>query len=273
MIKRVSSSDSVQLEAEFTVGTGRNVILLHGLSSVRRLVLMGSKKLERDGLNLISFDARGHGQSSCPLEAGKFGYEDLAEDAFAVVDSSQRAGEPFVAVGVSMGAHTALKMALNRPERVAGLVLITPAFDPDVTNQDFSNWDRLADGLDTNGVDGFIDAYDFGAIDARWRDLAVTATRQRMERHNQLECVAQALRQVPRSRPFESWNDLSALNMPTSVIASRDGADPAHPLAVALKVADSIPNATVELESEGESPLAWRGAAISEVVTKVVGRI
>ena len=29
-----------------------------------------------------------------------------------------------------MGAHTVLRFALDAPERVAGLVVITPAYDP-----------------------------------------------------------------------------------------------------------------------------------------------
>ena len=262
----------MQLAAEFTPGEGPSVLMLHGLSSVRRLVLMGSKRLERDGFNLVSFDARGHGESSCGQVVGEYEYDQLADDALAVFDASDRSGDSFVAVGVSMGAHTAVNLALRNPSRVCGLVLITPAFDPEAVDQDFANWDRLADGIDSGGVEGFIDAYDFSSIDPRWRDLAVTATRQRMQRHQHLECVAEALRSVPRSRPFGSWSRLSEISVPTTVIGSRDESDPGHPLAVALKFEESIPNSTLELEAEGESPLAWRGAAISEVVANLVAR-
>jgi len=273
MNRIVSRPATVELTAEFAEADGPSVLLMHGLSSVRRLVLMGSKRLEKDGANLVSYDARGHGQSSGPKPGGGYSYDTLADDALAVFDSGSRAGEPFVAVGVSMGAHTALKLALREPDRIAGLVLLTPAFDPDAEHSDYAKWDRLADGIAANGVEGFIDAFDFSSIDARWRELAVTATRQRIERHQHLECVAEALRQVPRSRPFDSWAQLRAIHAPTTVIGSRDGPDPGHPLAVAVKVAQAIPGASIEVEPEGESPLAWRGAAISETVAKLLAAV
>ena len=38
--------------------------------------------------------------------------------------------ERAVLAGVSMGAHTALRLALQSPARVGGLVVITPGYDP-----------------------------------------------------------------------------------------------------------------------------------------------
>ena len=39
-----------------------------------------------------------------------------------------RGVERAVLAGASMGAHTLLTLALRRPERVAGIVVITPAY-------------------------------------------------------------------------------------------------------------------------------------------------
>ena len=57
-----------------------------------------------------------------------------------------------------MGAHTMLWLALNRPERVAGLVVITPAYEPGVSGdpERLARWDALADGLREGGVEGFV---------------------------------------------------------------------------------------------------------------------
>ena len=54
--------------------------------------------------------------------------------------------------------------------------------------------------------------------------------------------------------------------MPTLIVGSRDDVDPDHPLAVAREYADRIPGARLVVEDEGESPLAWRGGALSREV-------
>ena len=52
----------------------------------------------------------------------------LADDLARVLD--ERGIDRAVLAGASMGAHTLLRFALEHPERVAGLVVITPAYDP-----------------------------------------------------------------------------------------------------------------------------------------------
>src|SRR5437763_976455 len=109
-------------------GDGIPVVLLHGLTATRRYVVMGSKALHRSGHRVVSYDARGHGRSSPAPEAGRYSYRDLGLDLMAVLDALGL--ERPVLAGASMGAHTLLWLALNSPERVGGLVVITPAYDP-----------------------------------------------------------------------------------------------------------------------------------------------
>ena len=45
-------------------GDGPPVVLLHGLTATRRNVVQGSRHLLSRGRRLISYDARGHGESS-----------------------------------------------------------------------------------------------------------------------------------------------------------------------------------------------------------------
>ena len=59
--------------------------------------------------------------------------------------------------------------------------------------------------------------------------------------HRHLPALAQALREVPRSRPFTNLEDLSAIQVPALVVASHDTADPGHPRAVAEAYAESMP--------------------------------
>ena len=89
--------------------------------------------------------------------------------------------------------------ALAWPERVSALVQITPAYDgrPREDDGDLAEWDRLADGLERGGVDGFLEAYDPKASD-EFRDTVMTVTRQRLERHRDLHAVAAALCHITR---------------------------------------------------------------------------
>ena len=208
-------------------GSGTPIVLAHGLTAHRDLVVHGSRALTRAGHELIRSDARGHGESD-PGPAGSYVYEQLADDLDSVV-AATGAERPFLA-GHSMGAHTIAALALRDPSRWAGLVLIGPAsVGVPLTDESLANWDRLADGLDEDGIDGFIAAYEAG-MDPDWHDTLVRIARDRLGRHRDLGAVATAIREVPRSVPFDGLAELEALDVPTLVVASRDEADPGHPL-------------------------------------------
>ncbi len=243
-------------------GEGRPVVLLHGLTATHRYVVMGSRSLERSGHRVIAYDARGHGASP---PAASYGYPELAADLLALLDD--RGLDRAVLAGASMGAHTLLRLALEHPGRVAGCVVITPAFHPG-SPPDLDRWDRLADGLRTGGVDGFVEAYELEQVPEQWRETTERVLRQRMGAHDHPEAVADALQQVPRSAPF-ALDDLGTLAVPTVVVADRDEADPGHPLWVGEEYAGRIPGARLEVEPEGSSPLAWQGGQLSKVIARL----
>ena len=249
-----------------TIGDGPDVVLMHGLTATRRYTVMGSKALPRAGFRLTTYDARGHGESSPAPDRRAYEYRDLVDDLHAVLD---HLGADRVAIGgASMGAHAAMAFALAFPERVSALIQITPAYDGvRDEEEDLAGWDRLADGLERGGVDGFLAAYD-PPVDERYRDTVLTVTRQRLERHRHPEAVADALRVVPRSLAFDGLEELEHVQVPTLIVASRDEADPGHPYAVAAAYAERLPNATLVSEEEGKSPLAWQGARLSKAIAE-----
>jgi pimeloyl-ACP methyl ester carboxylesterase len=242
-------------------GEGTPVVLLHGLTATHRYVVMGSRALERSGHRVIAYDARGHGRSD-PAEP--YDYPALAADLGRVLD--ERGIDRAVLAGASMGAHTLLRFALEHAERALALVVITPAYDPAGFPGDLVRWDALADGLERGGVEGFVEAY--GPITGPWAETTEKVLRQRLSLHEHPEAVAQALREVPRSRPFEDLEELAALSMPVTVVASRDEADPGHPLSVGEAYARTIPGARLVTEDEGQSPIAWQGGQLSRVIAE-----
>ena len=193
VLRQIPGAGSITLEGE-AAGDGPPVVLLHGLSATRRNVVQGSRALVKRGYGLISYDARGHGASS---PAQRYEYPDFVADLEAVLAhlELQRAA----LVGSSMGAATAMAFTLQHPDRVPALVQITPAYTGYSRTGDVDRevWGKLADALD-KGVDHFVEVAQPGDIPERWRAVAREATRQRMERHEHLDAVAQALREVPR---------------------------------------------------------------------------
>jgi pimeloyl-ACP methyl ester carboxylesterase len=250
-----------------TVGEGPPVVLCHGITATRRYLLHGSRALERAGHTVISYDARGHGESEPAPDGQGYGYPELVADLEAVVATTVDEGERFVLAGHSMGAHTAVAYALRRPERLVGLVVVGPVYAGDVPAESLAYWDGLAAALESGGVEGFVDFIDREqGIDPRWRDSVLRFTRERIERHRHPAALVDALRQLARSRPFESLEELRGLDVPALVIASRDEADPGHPRAVAEAYAASLPQARLAIEPEGESPLAWQGGKLAREI-------
>ncbi len=66
------------------VGEGPPVVLCHGITATRQQLLHGSLALPRAGYEVITFDARGHGESDPAPEGSGYGYPELVADLEAV---------------------------------------------------------------------------------------------------------------------------------------------------------------------------------------------
>jgi pimeloyl-ACP methyl ester carboxylesterase len=260
------SSSGVVLSGE-DVGEGNPVILLHGITATRRYVLHGSLALVRRGYRQISYDARGHGESSPAPDDRGYGYEELTADLREVVGQTAPDARS-VLVGHSMGCHTAAAYALEHAEEVAAVVLEGPVtLGLPAPEERLAYWDSLAYGLEQGGLDGFMEAYEAGLdTDPAWTETALRITRERMKLHRHPEGLARALREVARSLPFEGLDELETLGVPALVVASYDEADPGHPYAVAEAWAERLPDARLVSEEPGKSPLAWQGGRLSRVI-------
>jgi 3-oxoadipate enol-lactonase len=246
------------------LGEGPPILLLHGITATRRYVVHGSKALARHGYRQLTYDARAHGRSDPAPAGGGYAYRELVRDVEAVVAEHVGDGS-LILGGHSMGAHTAIAYALEHSQRVAGLVVIGPVYMAAAGGEGLESWDRMAAGLERDGVDGFMEAFDRN-LDPHWRDVVLRFTRERMSQHLHLDALARALREVPRSRPFEAMSDLEFLDVPALVVASHDVADPGHPYAVAAAYADALPGAQLMSEEEGASPLAWQGGRLARAI-------
>lgn len=248
-------------------GDGPPIVLCHGMTATRRYVVHGSRALERAGHSVVTYDARGHGESDPAPPGQGYGYPELVADLEAVVATAIGGGR-FVLGGHSLGAHTTVAYALRRPERLVGIVVIGPTYMGEPAGeQTLAYWNDLAAALEQGGVDAFVDYIDRNQrVEPGKREAIRRFTRERIERNEDLGAIAEVLRQAPGSRPFDSLEQLESIAVPALIVASNDEADPGHPLHVAEAYAERMPQAKLIVEAEGKSPLAWQGGMLSREI-------
>ena len=137
-IEHLQRPDGETLALKRVEGAGPTVVWIGGFRSD----MEGTKALALDaaarerGWSFVRYDHFAHGQSSGDWRQATIGR--WREDAIGLIDGLEG---PVIPVGSSMGGWVALLLALARPERIAGTVLVNPA-------QDFTErlmWPGLAD--------------------------------------------------------------------------------------------------------------------------------
>lgn len=130
-VERLQRPDGNTVAFARTEGSAPTVVFLGGFRSdmtgTKAMALEAWARLT--GRSYLRFDYLGHGQSSGRFEDGTIGR--WLDDSLAVIDATTTG--PLVLVGSSMGGWLSLLVALQRTERLAGLVLIAAA--PDFTER------------------------------------------------------------------------------------------------------------------------------------------
>ncbi len=110
--------DGIAIHYEET-GSGRPVLFLHEFAGDHESWRGQVGALARH-YRCIVFAARGYPPSDTPQSADRYGQKLSEDDAFALLD--HLGCDKAHVVGLSMGAYTALKLALRAPERITAVV-------------------------------------------------------------------------------------------------------------------------------------------------------
>ena len=209
-------------DADANLRDGRPVlVLLHGFTQDRT-----AWDGVRDGLRRIgptvAVDLIGHGASPKPDDPEPYRMDACLGqlDALLATLGVSRAWW----VGYSMGGRTALHMAVRRPERVDGLVLIsaTAGFrELEARAERMRNDEALADRLPGWGIEAFVDY---------WLALPLFEGLSRLPQHQQDHirrqrltndpvALGHSLRGMGTGATQSLWGNLRELNLPTLVMA------------------------------------------------------
>jgi pimeloyl-ACP methyl ester carboxylesterase len=230
--------DGAALRLDEAGGGGAPVVFLHGLCGDARQT--AEVFPPRADFRRLTLEARGHGRSE-PGPLDRLSIATFAADVAALIEA--RGLAPAVVGGISMGAAIALRLAVERPDLVRGLILARPAW---VT-------DKAPANMRPNAEVGALLAA-LPPAQARAAFLAgETARRLASEAPDNLaslvgffdraprDVTAALLQGIATDGPGVSEGDLKAIATPTLVIGHRD--DAVHPLAHAAALAALIPGA------------------------------
>lgn len=242
----IRTADAVLVSDHWT-GDGAAIVLLHAGVCDRRCWREAGGRLGDAGAHVVAYDRRGFGE--VPPADRPFRHVD---DLLAVIVAVSPA-VPVWLVGSSMGGAVALDVALEAPDRVAGLVLLAPAVSGDA-DLDEASFNAATGGLAE-------------AIDAAWTAGDVDAC-NRLEVHLWLDGPAE-----PEGRVSGAAREL-ALDMNRIVIANGEPeADGASGLATASRVDEIAVPALVACGDLDVPTTIQRGAELAEQLANATYRM
>jgi 2-succinyl-6-hydroxy-2,4-cyclohexadiene-1-carboxylate synthase len=202
----------------------RRVVLVHGFTQT--LAAWGPVAARLAGRwQVVRVDLPGHGGSG----GVRVGFAEAA----GLVGEAGGAG---VYCGYSLGGRLCLRLALDRPDLVRGLVLVgaSPGIaDPDARARRRAADEALAAGIERDGVAAFLDRWLAGPLFA---SLPAEAAGRAERLANTADGLASALRRLGTGAQAPLWDRLGALRPPTLLVA---GAKDAKFAAIARRMADA----------------------------------
>ncbi len=237
------------------------VVLVHGFTQTAASWDTVRAALGPTAMKLVAVDLPGHGAHAAVRST-------FVETAAWLASQGGRA----VYVGYSLGARLCLRVALDRPDLVAGLVTIGATAglaDPHEREARRGADELLARDLERDGVDAFL---------ARWlaqplfRTLAPEAAGLDERRCNTVEGLAHALRHLGTGSMEPLWDRLSAFTGRTLLAAGAldtKFVDLAHRMATGL----GGPTEVVRIADAGHAAHLERPHDVARLLSRFVDRL
>lgn len=235
------------------------LVALHGFTQTGAMFEEVAGLLVRE---VLAPDLPGHGRSGRIPASFAFAVSGVVEVLASV-------GGPVPLAGYSQGGRVALAVALERPELVSHLVLVSASagIENEVERRErYRSDERLASELRTEGIPLFLD---------RWLDQAVferlqrrgtvwTAADRAVRLENSDEGLAAALVGMGQGAQPYLGGRLGALQMPVLVIAG--GLDPKY-VSIAHAMSRALPFGTLHIIADaGHSVIGEQPSVVADLV-------
>jgi 3-oxoadipate enol-lactonase len=220
-------SDGCELAAS-VLGKGPPIVLLHA-GGPDRWSLLPLARLLVDQATVILPDLRGYGASVC-AEPARHTWQQYTDDLLSLLDAV--GVERAVVGGAGLGSTVALRAAVDRPERIDGVVCIGVE---DIEDDD-------AKAAEIEFLDAFAVRAEMNGLEAAWAPILPTLppvvgamVRDAIPRSDQASIVAAAA--IGHDRSFTDVGQLAAVAAPALLIP---GTDWRHPRRLAERAAEVI---------------------------------
>jgi pimeloyl-ACP methyl ester carboxylesterase len=214
---------------------GRPLILVHGLLLSQEMHRPLAEDLAARGNRVITMDLLGHGKSDRPRDMWRYSMLFFGDQVVALMDHLKL--DEAVVMGTSLGANTALNIALTAPERLRAMIIEMPVLDNALM------WSALA-------FTPLLAALTFGESAMKLVGRGARAVPRRLLPHYgnvMLDLIRQdpgpsgaVLQGLFFGRIAPHRNDRRTFQTPTLVLGHRR--DPVHPFSDAGMLAEELPN-------------------------------
>jgi pimeloyl-ACP methyl ester carboxylesterase len=243
----------------------RPVILVHGLLLSQEMHRPLAEDLAARGNRVITVDLLGHGKSDRPRDMWRYSMRFFGDQIVALLDHLQI--DEAVVMGTSLGANTALNVALTAPERLRGMIIEMPVLDNALM------WSALA-------FTPLLAALTFGESAMKLVGRATRAVPRRLLPHYgnvMLDLVRQepgpsgaVLQGLFFGRIAPHRNDRRTFQTPTLVLGHHR--DPVHPFSDAGMLAEELPNARL-LEANSMMELRMQPERLTNEIAKFLDEV
>ncbi len=254
-------------------GSGPPVVLLHGFTGSAAGWSDLASNLAPE-FTTLAIDIVGHGLTDAPEAVDRYRMRRCVVDLAEVI--RELGQDRATWLGYSMGARTALQVAVWRPDVVGALVLEggTPGLRTQQERDDRVAADEvLAQRLENEGVEPFIDY---------WESIPLFASQRRMPEEAQAAVrtgrlknraigLANSLRGMGTGSQDDVTDRLPKLRQPVQIIT---GALDEKFTAIGREMAQALPDATMTvIDDAGHAAHVERPAAFAEIVLDFLRRV